>query len=116
MLSYNILKYYVILLRKFKSGLNPNSLNSLYPHLKWSDYSKTKEFKDLVSEVEEDLSQNELKFSQLYDKCEDYLKEISEINPKFKAAFTPDIEEKDFELEFKDSYRKSTIYIFGVLR
>lgn len=62
------------------------------------------------------MSQNELKFSQLYDQCEDYLKEISEINPKFKAAFTPDVEEKDFELEFKDSYRKSTIYIFGVLR
>lgn len=42
MLSYNILKYYVILLRKFKSGLNPNSLNDLYPNLKWNDYCKTK--------------------------------------------------------------------------
>lgn len=36
MLSYNIMKYYVILLRKFKSTLNPNSLNTLYPNHKWA--------------------------------------------------------------------------------
>ncbi len=57
-----------------------------------------------------------MKFTNLYDQCEDYLKEISEINSKFKSAFDRDIEEKDFESQFKDSYRKSTIYIFGVLR
>ena len=55
--------------------------------MKWNEYIKTKEFKELQNEVDEDLCQNELKFTQLYDQCEDYLKEISDINSKFKAAF-----------------------------
>ena len=92
MLSYNLLKYYVILLRKFKGGLNSKSLSERYPNLKWNEYTKTKEFKELLNEVDEDLRTNELKFTQLYDQCEDYLKEISDINPKFKAAFTREIE------------------------
>ena len=62
------------------------------------------------------MSQSELKFAQLYDQCEDYLYEISDINPKFKHAFDREIHEKEFDGASKESYRKSTIYIFGVLR
>ena len=116
MLSYNTLKYYIVLLRKFKSILNKNSLNQIYPNMKWNQYVATQEFKELVKETDDDLSQNEVKFNQLYDQCEDVLKDISEINSKFGAAFNQDITEKEFENEFKESYRKSTIYIFGVLR
>lgn len=58
MLSYNVLKYYIILLRKFRSGLGLNALNTRYPNLKWNEYSKTEEFKSMVAEVDNDLSQN----------------------------------------------------------
>jgi hypothetical protein len=44
------------------------------------------------------------------------LKEIEEINSKFVTAFGAEVEEKTFDGAFKESYRKSTIYIFGVLR
>ena len=68
-----------------------------------------------MKEVDEDLNQNEVKFSQLYDNCEDFLKEIGEINSKFHNNFNQDVTETEFE-DFKESYRKSTIYIFGILR
>ena len=42
MLGYNIQKYYIILLRKFKAGLNKNWLNDHYPGLKWNEYTTTK--------------------------------------------------------------------------
>ena len=58
MLSYNTLKYYIVLLRKFKNNLNSNTLNQLYPNMRWNEYSGTKEFKELVKEVDEDLNQN----------------------------------------------------------
>jgi len=67
MLTYNVLKYYIVLLRKFKKNLNKDSLNQLYPNMKWNGYITTDEFKDLVKETSEDLSQNEIKFTTLYD-------------------------------------------------
>ena len=36
MLSYNLTKYYLVLLRNFKEGLNKNELNARYPGLKWN--------------------------------------------------------------------------------
>jgi uncharacterized protein YdcH (DUF465 family) len=101
MLAYNLLKYYIVLLKNFKDSLNKNELNLMYPGLKWSDFVCTREFKDLIKEVNEDLSQNELKFANLYDQCESFMKEINEINPKFKAAFHQEVEEKSFEGNFK---------------
>ena len=44
------------------------------------------------------------------------LKEIADINSKFKNSFNREINETEFEHEFKESYRKSTIFIFGILR
>lgn len=35
MLVYNLRKYYIVLLRKFKQSLNKNNLKELYPGLKW---------------------------------------------------------------------------------
>jgi hypothetical protein len=45
MLSYNLLKYYLVLLKNFKEGLNKNDLNQLYPGLKWGEFMATKQFK-----------------------------------------------------------------------
>jgi len=116
MIAYNLLKYYVVLLRNFREGLNKNDLNARYPNLQWNEYTTTKEFKDLIKEVDEDRAQNEMKLSNLHSDCEGYLKEIDEINSKFSLAFNQDLQETNFEGTFKESYRKSTIYVFGVLR
>jgi hypothetical protein len=59
MLVYNLKKYYIVLLRKFRQGLNKNSLKDRYPNLKWDEFTTTKEFRELVSEVDEDISKNE---------------------------------------------------------
>lgn len=61
--------------------------------MRWSEYEKTKEFKELVKEVDEDLNQNEVKFSQIHDSCEDFLKEIGEINSKFHNSFNREVTE-----------------------
>jgi hypothetical protein len=42
MLSFNLLKYYIVLLRKFQAGLNKNSLNERFPNMKWNEYVSTK--------------------------------------------------------------------------
>ena len=57
MLSYNLMKYYLILLKEFKEGLNKESLNDRYPGKKWVEYLGTKQFKELWSEVNDDLNQ-----------------------------------------------------------
>lgn len=93
MISYNLVKYYIVLLRKFKGLLNPNSLNQRFPNMKWQQYSATQEYKELVKEVNDDLCQNEVKFEGIYDECEDILKEIEGINAKFKPVFNKDITE-----------------------
>jgi hypothetical protein len=74
MLSYNTLKYYIVLLSKLKKNLNKNSLSQLYPGLSWAEYASTAEFKEIVNEVQDDLSQNEVKLAQLYDECEVVIK------------------------------------------
>jgi hypothetical protein len=45
MLSYNLLKYYLVLLKNFKEGLNKTDLNQAYPGLKWGEYQASKQFK-----------------------------------------------------------------------
>ncbi len=46
-LTFNLIKYYVILLRDFTDNLNPGNLGKLYPNLAWNDFCKTNEFKDI---------------------------------------------------------------------
>lgn len=58
MLSFNLLKYYIVLLRGFKEGLNSASLNQQYPGLKWNEFLNSKQFKELAKETSDDLSQN----------------------------------------------------------
>jgi hypothetical protein len=50
-LTFNLIKYYVILLREFIENLNPAKLNALYPNMAWNDFCKTNEFKDIKKEV-----------------------------------------------------------------
>jgi serine/threonine protein kinase len=57
MLSYNTLKYYIVLLRKFKEMLNKNALNQQYPNRKWNEYVNTQEFKEMVKEANNDLGE-----------------------------------------------------------
>lgn len=45
MLSYNLTKYYLVLLKSFKDSLNKNDLNQRYPNLKWNEVLNTKQFK-----------------------------------------------------------------------
>ena len=43
MLSYNLLKYYLVLLKNFKTIINSaNSLNEKYPNNKWNEFLTTK--------------------------------------------------------------------------
>jgi len=117
MLAYNLQKYYIILLRKYRAGLaSKQYLNDKFPGLKWSEYIMTPEFKKHVKDVEEDLGRAEVKFETYYDNCGYLLKEICDVNSGFKAAFKVEINETEFEGAFKDSYRKSTVYVFGILR
>lgn len=116
MLSYNLLKYHIVLLRSFRDGLNKNDLAQRYPGLKWAEVVNTKLFKDFFKDVDDSIAEASLKLSNLYHQCSDCLKDIEEINSRFAAAFSEEVEEKSFDGAFKESYRKSTIYIFGVLR
>lgn len=116
MLSYNLLKYYIVLLRTFRDGLNKNDLIQRYPGLKWQEVLTTKQFKEFYKDVDESLNQATVKLANLFDQCRGCIKDIEEINSRFTAAFGADVDDKTFDGAFKESYRKSTIYIFGVLR
>lgn len=48
-LRYNILKYYGILLKEFINSLKPEKLEQKRK-LKWAEFMKTNEFKDLLKE------------------------------------------------------------------
>lgn len=89
MLSYNLLKYYIVLLRSFKDGLNKNDLSQRHPGLKWGEVLATKQFKEFSKDVDECLNQASVKLVNLYDQCRQCLKDIEEINSKFTGAFGP---------------------------
>ena len=88
MLSYNLLKYYLVLINGYKATIGSVAgLNEKYPNLKWNEFATTKEFRELKGEVDTDINTQEVKFESLYDQCEDYLEEINQINTKFNTAF-----------------------------
>lgn len=91
MLSYNLLKYYIVLLRGFRDSLNKNDLAQRYPGLKWTEVLSTKQFKEFFKDVDESLNQASLKLANLYDQCRGTIKEIEDINPKFAAAFGSEV-------------------------
>ena len=47
MLNYNLLKYYVILLRRFKKDLSVEALDKKYPNKRWKEYSVNPQFKEM---------------------------------------------------------------------
>jgi hypothetical protein len=51
MLSYNLLKYYIVLLRAFRDSLNKNELSQRYPGLKWQEFLTSKQFKEFQKDV-----------------------------------------------------------------
>jgi hypothetical protein len=101
MLTFHLLKYYIVILRVFRSGLNPIDLSVAFPGLKWGEYLNTMHFKLFVKETAEDLRQNELKFISLYDHCEVFIEEITASNPLFAETFQKDIVETSFVGVFK---------------
>ena len=84
--------------------------------LTFIEYLKTKDFKMFKIQCEEDLSKAEFMFSSLMQKCSQYENDIEKLNPKFYASFSEEIEEVNFQGNFKESYRKSTHHTFNVLR
>jgi hypothetical protein len=76
MLSYNLLKYYIVLLRSFRDSLNKNELIQRYPGLKWNEVLTTKQFKEFYKDVDDSLNQASLKLANLYDQCRGCLKDI----------------------------------------
>lgn len=44
MLKFNLLKYYVILLRRFRKEVRVEVLEQKYPNMKWKEYGSTKQF------------------------------------------------------------------------
>lgn len=41
MLVFNLLKYYIVLLRQFKKDINPNQLHNIEPGRKWTQYCQS---------------------------------------------------------------------------
>ena len=55
MLIFNLLKYYIILLRQFKMDITPGRLEKTYPNKKWEQYCKGKQYEEIVEEVNQDI-------------------------------------------------------------
>lgn len=51
MLNYNLLKYYIVLLRRYKKALDVKLLDQNYPNKRWKEYSLNPQFKELEQEV-----------------------------------------------------------------
>lgn len=90
-MTFNLIKYYVILLREFIENLNPVKLNAMYANMAWNDFCKTNEFKDIRKEAEDDKAKYEHMFDELYGQCSFCLKEIDVINSKFQGAYDKEI-------------------------
>jgi hypothetical protein len=53
MLAYNLQKYYIILMRKYRAGLGSKQyLNDKFPGLKWNEYITTPDFKKQINDAE----------------------------------------------------------------
>lgn len=52
-LTYNLLKYYLILMRRFKEKLTENELNEKYPGLQWNHFVKNQLFISFRRKVEQ---------------------------------------------------------------
>ena len=71
MVAFNISKYSIILLRKFRRGIeSQHYLKTNYPNLNWGEYSHTEEFKKFMKDIDEDLGKAEVKLGYLYENCQ----------------------------------------------
>lgn len=88
-LTYNLIKYYVILLREFSRNLKPEILEKKYPNMKWREFIKTSEFNAIRLQTKNSLDEGEKKVLMLYDECRDVLHRIKPVNPTFDENLKP---------------------------
>lgn len=115
-LCYNLVKFYIILKKKFINDLKSGNIAKEAPQLRLKEYIKTLSFKKQYKEFGEELENGIFHFDNLYSQCQDCLEEIAKINNKFNDSFTSSVAESEFEDPFKKSYRKSTLYTFDKLK
>lgn len=78
-LRYNLIRYYLYLLKGFLKNMTPEFL-SKEAELKWDEFLKTKEFKDMMKEYRNEEENAELKMEALYDQCMENIEEIKSFN------------------------------------
>lgn len=95
MFAFNLIKYEVILLKKYLEQLNAPNYNKKYKTLKldWPGMFTTQEFRLHQVNVANELSKMQMLFNDLYTKCKMDLEEISKLNEYFSARFSSTIEE-----------------------
>jgi hypothetical protein len=86
---YNVLKYYVMLLRQLLDSLRPDVFEKKYPKCKWKEFFKTSEFSTLKREISDLLGKAEIKVSEAYDKCKSELQTVRKFNPKIEHVLEP---------------------------
>ena len=99
MVSYNLVKYYLILLRKFnKSLMEPSLFSKKYSKEKDISFKTFFNDHDFVTKKKEYIikqSTAENRFQELYHKCSFKLEEIEKLNPYFAKFFRGEVEEND---------------------
>ena len=116
MLCYNLLKYYIILLRQLRSSLSCKSLALEYPKFQWEEFLQSSCFLRFRQEVESDLQYSLIKYNITYHQCKVMIGQILQLNPSFGESFSYDVEVAHFVDPFKASYRSTTSYVYKALR
>ena len=93
-LRYNLIRYYLYLLKLFLKNLTPEFL-SKEAELKWDEFVKTKEFKDMVKEYRNEEENAELKMEALYDQCIENIEEIKNFNETMEGSLSLYIKEEE---------------------
>lgn len=55
MVIFNLLKYYIILLRQFRKDITLEQLEKSYPNKKWEQYCKSNQYQEMAEEVDQDI-------------------------------------------------------------
>lgn len=71
MFAYNLIKYHIILLKRYLNQLTSSHYNKKYSHLKleWTRYFHLPEFNNHKIETAQKLSKAEMTFLPIYQKC-----------------------------------------------
>ena len=92
MVKYNLVKYYILLLRKYLHSFERTSYSKKYPkekNLHWKQLFYLPEFNDTKrKECAKKISEAEHTFKELHHKCSYKLEEIKKLNPYFENTFS----------------------------